>query len=370
MKKIIFYLIMLATPFLLLEVVFRLLPTSYPPSMEPVSSALEVPRFVPDREFTYSKDWDFSIRTRKRANNMGFINLYDYDPQAETPLLMVIGDSFVQANEVDKGKSAAEVLHREVEPEGRVYSIGFSGAPLSQYLVQANYAVNKFQPGGIVFVIIANDFDESLIEYKAAPQFHYFEERDGELILELVEYAPSPVRQLLRRSAFLRYLVLNVNFQSRLRQLRDRSVDVAPEDYVGSVDAAAGRERFEDAQRAVDEFLSRVSGVTFQDKSRVLFVMDGVRPDLYAPGGIAGQEDNYDVAVFRYFAERAQEEGYSVVDMGPRFSERHRRDGSTFEFPTDLHWNELGNQMVADAIAETDLFKSVFSRPDAEGREE
>ena len=41
--------------------------------------------------------------------------------------------------------------------------------------------------------------------------------------------------------------------------------------------------------------------------------------------------------------------------------ERHQLDGAYFDFPMNLHWNEEGNRMVADAIADTALFKSVFA---------
>jgi hypothetical protein len=49
--------------------------------------------------------------------------------------------------------------------------------------------------------------------------------------------------------------------------------------------------------------------------------------------------------------------------MHPAFLARHRRDGSRFEFPADSHWNELGQQVVAEEIRNTALFGRVFGAP-------
>ena len=38
-----------------------------------MNAASPVMRFQPDREFTWSKGWDFAIRTEKRSNNHGFL---------------------------------------------------------------------------------------------------------------------------------------------------------------------------------------------------------------------------------------------------------------------------------------------------------
>src|SRR5438552_557341 len=123
-----------------------------------VSSENPVAHFQPNVDYLYSSGWNFSIRANKRSNNYGYINLSDYHPEDATPLLMVIGDSFVESHSIDAGKSAAEILNAAVDGKGRVYSIGLSGAPLSQYLVFAEFSRTTFRPNAMVFVIIGNDF--------------------------------------------------------------------------------------------------------------------------------------------------------------------------------------------------------------------
>jgi hypothetical protein len=43
--------------------------------------------------------------------------------------------------------------------------------------------------------------------------------------------------------------------------------------------------------------------------------------------------------------------------MQPRFISRHRQDGSRFEFAIDAHWNSLGHQEAAEAIASSHMFQ-------------
>jgi len=123
MKKALSYCVLIALPFLIMEGFFRLLPVSNPPYLLPVSAEHPVARFQPNIEYLNSWGWNFSIRTRMRTNNFGYNNFWDYHSEDTTPLLMVIGDSFVEALTVDSGKSAAEILNATVSGRGRVYSI-------------------------------------------------------------------------------------------------------------------------------------------------------------------------------------------------------------------------------------------------------
>ena len=50
----------------------------------------------------------------------------------------------------------------------------FSGAPLSQYLKWADYSIKVFNSKHLVFNIVGNDFDQSLLKYKNSKErFHF-----------------------------------------------------------------------------------------------------------------------------------------------------------------------------------------------------
>jgi hypothetical protein len=66
----------------------------------------------------------------------------------------------------------------------------------------------------------------------------------------------------------------------------------------------------------------------------------------------------------QYFLEQAKRNGYEAIDMQPRFISRHRRDGSRFEFALDAHWNGLGHEEAAVAIASSTVLDALMSRCD------
>ena len=84
-------------PILLMEFFLRFLPVSTGMGGQAVNSSTPVAGFEPLRDFTYSKGWNFALVNRGHINNYGFVNDQDYDPTQSTPLLAVVGDSYVEA---------------------------------------------------------------------------------------------------------------------------------------------------------------------------------------------------------------------------------------------------------------------------------
>jgi hypothetical protein len=361
-KTAFFYLVLILLPFSMMEGVFRLLPVSSPPYILPVTAQHPVARFQPGIDYVFSKGWDFSIRTRKRSNNFGYNNVSDYRQDDTTPLLMVIGDSFVEAHSVDAGKSAAELLHSAVRERGRVYSIGLSGAPLSQYLVFAEYARTTFRPSAMAFVIIENDFDESLLKYNSHPGFHYFAENGSQLALQRVDYELSTPKSILRQSAFVRYVVHNLVAEHTVAKLRGMLSPFGEAKAGPEQSAAELEQRIQDSNRAVDHFLDQVSLVSGVDRESIIFVVDARRPAIYSPEALPESDADYGARVRRYFMTQARLRGHEVLDLDPPFRRRHRLDNSRFEFPTDGHWNELGNELVAAEMRESAVFTRLFGQ--------
>jgi hypothetical protein len=336
-------------PFLFVEAALRFMPVTNPPYILPVSAATPVARLQPNVDFTYSRDWNFSVHHRKHSNNFGYVNQADYDPAARTPLMALIGDSFVEADGILPGNNAAELLHHRLAPGGRVYSIGLSGAPLSQYLVFAQFARDAFRADAMAFVIINNDFDESLLKYKSDPRFHYFS-ADGEL--RRVDYEMSRAKKILRKSAFLRYVILNLEPARALDRIRG---------FTGRSEAPGLEERAADSKQAILYFLDQLPAKSGLGADSIVFVLDAVRPAIYSAEALQQAGDGFHARMRRYFAEQASERGYQVLDMEPVFMARHRSDGSRFELtPTDSHWNALGNALAAGEIAKSAAFTRVF----------
>jgi len=360
MKKAFFYCVLIALPLLIMEGFFRLLPVSNPPYLLPVSAQHPVVHYQPNIEYLSSGGWNFSIRTRMRTNNFGYNNFWDYHPEDTTPLLMVIGDSFVEALTVDSGKSAAEILNSTVSGRGRVYSIGVSGAALSQYLAFAEFSRNTFRPSAMAFFVVENDYDESLLKYAVLPagRFHYFEESGDGLALRRVDYERSTIKTFLRKSAFVRYVMLNAQLQRMLYHLGGPSC--RSEDPYACEEPAALERRIADSKRAVDYFLDQVPAKSGLGSDSIVFVVDALRPAMYSAETLLKAQNSYVSRMRQYFMKQARSRGYEILDMQPAFMGKHRLDNSRFEFPTNGHWNELGNRVVADEIRKSAVFTRIF----------
>jgi hypothetical protein len=350
----------LLLPLLAAEAVLRLLPVQTGLQTLPVNDRNPIRRFTPHREFTYSKGWDFKLVNRGRTNNYGFINDQDYDATARTPLLAVIGDSYVEAQMVPFGETMQGRLSSCVGDKGRVYSFAASGAPLSAYLGEASYARARFRPDGIVVVIVGNDFDESLAQYQTGPGSYYFRQDSSGLVLERSDYSPKIARRVMRESALVRYLTLNLagGVAKAKRLLQGKSL-VDPE-YVGNTAAAFSSRRLQDSRQAVDKFLTLLPTYSGVDPGQTVLVVDAMRPALYREADLKAASGSFFDLMRRYLIEHAEQRGYEVVDMQPRFIQRHARSGQRFEFSSDHHWNGLGHEEAASAVASSNAFRQLF----------
>src|SRR5262249_2327568 len=164
----------------------------------------------------------------------------------------------------------------------RVYSFGASGAPLSQYLIWARYAVHQFKARVLVINVVGNDFDESHINYKAGPGFWYYApDPTGRLQLRLIEYRPGLMRSIVRHSALLRYLAINAGVAYLLPGIGLHITWVTPARscrliMLDLLWPTLGRPRVAASKLVVDSFLRDLRGLGLPAQC-VVFLMDGFR---------------------------------------------------------------------------------------------
>lgn len=362
----------LLVPLGCLEALLWTLPVYNPPVRLAVNEENPVLRFEPGREFLWSRGWDFSMVNAGRTNNYGFVSDFDYHPHAEGPLLAVIGDSYVEAAMVPFGQTCAGRLAWNLAGTARVYPFGVSGSPLSQYLAFAAYARDTFRPDGLAVVIIDNDYDESLLERRPVHGFHYFVEGGGgHLQLERVDFERDLPQRLIRASALARYFAGNADVRYAGEQLRHRlarwweptaveNAAVEPPVTVGnrgralplnagSADGEAAR--VADSKRAVDAFLDRLPEASGLEPERIVFVVDGLRPQLYRKDQLAEMAGSFRDVMRRYFLARADRRGFETADLQPAMVEHYRTHRAQFESAQDFHWNALGHEVCFDAVA-------------------
>ncbi len=342
-----------------MEFVLRFLPVNEGARPQAVDQKHPVRSLEPNRTFVWSADWNFAIVNLVRTNNFGFVNDQDYVSGLPSPLLALIGDSYVEALMVPFGDSVAGRLSARTAPTGRVYSFGTSSSALSSYLAYADFVAKTFHPQAMIFLIIGNDFDESLLKYKNEPGHSYFvEDALGSLALRRIDYQPSLWRLMIRKSALVRYVTLNTDFLNvvlKWQHLPSGRPSNQPA-FVGNTGAQADPARIADARRAIDTFLASISETSGLPPNRILFAVDGMRPHIYDGTMLRLATGSYFDILRRYFMTEARQGGFEVLDLQPHFSDHFSRHHRPLEFSSDNHWNSLGHEVVEDALAQSHLY--------------
>lgn len=339
------------------EVILQFLPVTEGFHSLPVNAENPIARCEPNRTVRWSAFWNFSMRNVVRVNNYGFISDIDYDPHDRRPLLAIIGDSFVEAIVLPWPQTGAARLHQRLEDRGRVYAFGKSGAPLSQYLAYAEYVKQAFQPAGLIIIVVGNDFDESLLKNMRLPGFHYFAaDSAGSLALRRADYEIGPEKALMRRSALFMYLMVNARLQDFYQAWQYHR---ARTKFIGNTSTTADSARLAESQLVVDTFLAKLPAMAGLEASKILFVVDGMRPQLYDDAARDAAATSYFGNMRRYFVQNAAAQGFEVIDMQPIFSRHYQWHGQHFESPLDNHWNSLGHQLFAAAVVETKVFSQI-----------
>jgi len=342
------------------ELALRLLPVSSGLRTMAVTAESPVFRLTPNRDYVYSRDWDLVMVNRGRVNNAGFVNDRNYEKSAAPPVLAVIGDSYIEALMVPFADTLQGRLAKALEGKARVYSFAASGAPLSQYLIWAQYAVREFGAKALVINVVGNDFDESHAAYRIASGFWiYAPGPDGALKLTLIEYRPSLMRQMVSYSALARYLVFNVragqvalDLEGKWRRLVAPTPAPSPPPapgaptYAGNTAAEADAARISDSLRVIDAFLIDLEKMTGLPPDRIAFTVDGFR---YAEVAAQGAT-TYFGRMRNEFKARAAAKGYEVIDLDPMFQADYALNRRRFEFPRDGHWNATAHGVAAEAV--------------------
>lgn len=339
------------------EIVLRFLPVNEGLRAQPVNAENPIFRFQPNRTSIWSEGWNFESVNHVHVNNDGFINDQDYDPQPSTPLIAVIGDSYIEAGMVPFPETIGGRLEADLRGRGRVYTFAASGAGLTQYLVWADYARRQYRPDAFIINVISNDFSESLWHRGQSPGFHHFQRMpDGSAVIRRVDYNPSFWRLLLRHSTLAMYLITNMKVQQALN-FSVQSLGANDKRWSSNVPYESTEVAFADYRWAVDRFFDALPAATGVAPGRIVLVFDALRPDLYDPALLADAERGTWGVMRAYVMEQARARNIGTVDLQPAFNADYAREGRRFEFPHDGHWNSLGHELATQEIEKTQMFR-------------
>ena len=343
--------------FIVLEILLRFLPLSESPGLMPVDVNNPVPRYKPSREHTFSRDWNFSIVTRKKTNRAGFYSDFEYerDRQRQASLVAVIGDSYVEALQVQNPETFHGIVGESMTDEVLVYAFGSSGCSLSTYLKYAEWVRGQYKPDYYIFCIVGNDYDESFQEYKSnGGSLTFFPEETGApgmADLETVYYHPerSLLTSILRHSAVARYLVYNCEVD--FRRIEFNVTSGGNREVIDPKRVRLGRE-------AIAHFIRLLPEATGVRTGNIVLILDAERANIYEPSPRDTGRSYYSQMKHK-LVEAAVSTDIHLIDMEEPFANHFRENRQKFEFPTDGHWNELGHSLVAKEILASEFWRQI-----------
>lgn len=311
---------------------------------------------------TYTKGRFFQLRADWTINNEGWNSVIDYHNDHNNNLTAIIGDSYVEALQVDSDESFHHLL-RERLPEGRqVYAFGKSLYPFSHYLHMSRVVVERYNPDTIVFNLVHNDFPESingtrdsrfkmLMQYTVGPDSS---------VSERPPFYPVEAERHLNPGAFRRF-VGNIRIQRYIRHPEYLGIQIfnaLAELFSAKTEGDAGADRFEnnvdpDEVSQMDEQIIRSVDYTIgkireeNPDRRLVFVLDGPREHIYAGSDLSNSSVYWIHELMREVAAQHQVE---FIDLGPLMEVDYAIHNTKFNSEIDWHWNEYGHRFVAGVL--------------------
>lgn len=319
---------------LLVELILQTLPTV---DMRPVfDNKLPVNYLTPDSDYTFSRGWNFFNPRRGTINNYGFVASFDYRPG--TPIVMVIGDSFIQSLMNDHVETLQGYMGRALDMP--VYNVSGRGFSIADYLVAAEFAAAEFDVEKIVILLTRGDIEESYMSTGRGA--HIFEIGNGRTSVNRRSGAYGSFGKLLfdasQYSATVRYLSRNLKLQVRVAEIgRDICLKFGLCNEPSQPEPGKSK-------AAADFFLEQLLLRTGMAAGDIVLLLDSDRERIYAGLGTAPEPS------IQYFSKSAQAAGFAVVDMDIVFRAHFEKNRLRVDYtPFDIHWNALGHRLAAEA---------------------
>jgi lysophospholipase L1-like esterase len=339
--------------FLLLELVFRfIIPAANQPDYM-FDEKEQVLRFnnAKNTKGIFSTGKLAEHRYKWSINNAGWNSPYDYTTEkiAGVKRIAVIGDSYVEALNVNNTEMFAVRLNEQLGKNYQVYSFGISGSPFSQYLQMCRYAAKNYNPDIFIITLIHNDFDESLEGKSISPVYHTLKINTDSSVTEIPAqpYQVSTMRRLFKRSAFVRYLLFNIKIQETWQAFKAKWQTVEqPQNFNANIDVNAILNNKVAIQKAVDYICSSLKA-EFPDK-QFLLMIDGSRYDIYDH-----KLNECNVCYMNDMSmQAAQKYAMWSIDLNYLFEREYKKNKQVFNTPEDFHWNAYAHQLVADTLTQ------------------
>ncbi|MDP6444644.1 MAG: SGNH/GDSL hydrolase family protein [Pirellulaceae bacterium] len=322
--------------------------------------------------------WTKEGRASFRINSAGFRDLERAEQKPDDVFrIAVLGDSFIEALQVDRGDSVCALLDDLLNSgaplvDGKrveVLSFGVSGYGTAQQLLTLRHHARRYQPDLVVLAFFAgNDISDNspeLANYRVKPFFRW----DGEqLVLDnSFQQDPDFIKSQQTTTHWKVALINSSRLVQLLLEMRDsrKRAAVAPAAEGPTVDDIAYVEpaspQWTAAWRVTEELIEQVNRETRQLPADFLLVT--LSTDIQAHPLETVRDERLQrigAADFGYFERRLQaladDQQIPLLQLGPVFVAEAARTGEFLHgFENNArgvgHWNHAGHQLAAREMA-------------------
>ncbi len=307
--------------------------------------------FVPNQKGVFVKGKSSEIKAKYNINNKGWNSPYDYgyEKPTDTIRIAVIGDSYIEALQVDYDKSYPYLLENLLNKNDnhgkkvQVYTFGHSGANLFHYQSILTEVVKKYNPNFVIINIVLNDFDESFYGLSRKDNWSLIYEDSKFKKVFPKEVSNLPLKKFLRHSAIVRYLTINLDLVNTspifnklfYAETRNYNKNETPKQIDKKTIALLIR-----------FVLENINKENKQNNIKTILILDTDKKKVY--------ENNYTFKNF-YISETkniAQQLGIPILNLEEVFEKDWKNNHMRFNFEFDEHWNEYGHKTIANALFE------------------
>ena len=329
------------------------------PTLQETDNSISILKFIPNQTGIYRKHDEISARFRINASgwNSRHDAFLDHKEKGEIRICL-IGDSYIEALQVDFDKSVAEVLEDRLgKSRAKVYRLGISGAPLSQYLYMLEEEALSYQPDIVILSLVHNDFVESIFgtggSYDAGfAKFGY--NKQGSL--ERVD--PGQYKRnfawVIKKSGIFRYWrvrkeVRIENFKKIWFRVFGSPGGQHEQQYVANMEVERSRDgKIKDV---IVYAFEQLAASAEKNNFRLIVLIDGDRSEIMA-SQTTGRSAEKSVRYINEFVLAAGvKQEIEVIDLWPLFAEYYRHTGEKLTFDSDGHWPEHIHEVVGTALA-------------------
>jgi len=284
-------------------------------------------------------------RGRWRVNNYGWNSPVDYQGKKQKIRIAAIGDSFTEALQVDFDKNFSSLLQNRLGNAYEVYQFGISGAPFSQYVYIDRYVNRIFDPDIVIFNLVHNDFDESILKYRPSSKHFLTLSVSGS---NVIENKPAPNKNFqefifwkrfaAHDCALTRYLLMNLGLENTYRRAVSYRKNIK---YEENVDVNLLLQRKKDIESATKYLVETIKA---ENKNRdIVFIFDAPRQSIYENK----LEESKSLWLHSFLRGVCESNGIYFLDLTEPMSAEYQKNHKMFNSAFDSHWDNYGHQFVA-----------------------